>query len=141
MVCDELYAPLGLPLPEPAAPRLRLRKAHLAALAPAALALAFSASSLDRREPPPRLEPAPVAKVEPQPAPAAQAKASEAEKPGANPPTASASEAADGVKVTRGSDPGPSPHGIFINVREALAAQGRSEEPERIRFPAAYPSR
>jgi len=141
MVWDELYAPLGLPLPAPAPPRLRLRKAHLAALAPAALALAFSASSLDRREPPPRLEPAPVAKAEPQPAPASQAKSAETEKPGASLPVAAESEAAGGVKVTRGGAPGLPPGGIFINVRDALGAHGRSEEPERMSIPAGLPGR
>jgi len=141
MVWDELYAPLGGPAPAPAPPRLRLRKAHLGAIAPAALALAFSASSLDRREPPPRFEPAPVAKAEPQPAPASQARAAEAEKQGASPPVAAESEAAGGVKVTRGGPPGPPSGGVFIDVREALAAQGRSEAPERTSVPAGRPGR
>jgi len=129
MVSDELYAPLGLPLPEPAAPRFRLRKAHLAALAPAALAVAFSASSLDRHAPPPLFKPTQVAAVNLAPAPGAPppaAEPSEGERPDASRPLKAPGEAA-GVKVISGSPELP-PGGIFINVREALSAQGHPGE-------------
>lgn len=130
MILDELYAPLGPPLLQPAAPRFRLRKAHLAALAPAALAVAFSASSLDRHAPTPLFKPAQVAAVNPAPASGASPPAAEppeGERPDASRPLKAPDKAA-GVKVISGSPELP-PGGVFINVREALAAQGRPGEP------------